>query len=163
MPGVFEGINFNAGDRAISNVRYSWMELSYEFPIWYDRFPPHNSFLNAVGAIKGISGNFTMGDAFGHTGTHAKFAMPLPEVGFHGRVRIQGETDFEFRAVGLRTGFVDSAASNLDLEAGINQKFFDRFTVTGKYRYSNFRNRDADDNRFQIRFLGPEVDANVHF
>lgn len=163
VPESFQGITFAAGARAMSTTKLQWSNVNYELPVVYDHFPPHNYFLNAVAGIRFLNGSFTMSDAFGNTGTHSYFSTPLPEVGIHGRYRVHGGTDVELKLTGFRVGFVDSTTWLYDIEAGVNQKLFDLLTLTGKYRFSTFYDVDGNNNVFQYRFYGPEVDASAHF
>lgn len=162
-PEVFQGVNFAAGTPVNTQLKLQWADLSYEIPITYDQFPPKESYLNALVTIKAIRGVFSMTNNSGQTGTHPPIAVPFPMGGFHGKYRVFQDTDFEFRAAGVRAGVLDILGWSYDLEAGVSQKLFGDFQVTGKYRYFTFYNRDSEDHRFGFRLYGPEVYAVYHF
>jgi len=164
VPESFQGISFPAGRAVTTNMKVQWADLSYELPIAYDQFPPQDSYLNALVDIKAIRGTFTMTDAVtGASGVHPPITVPFPLFGLHGRYRVHNGTDFDLRLAGIRAGFEDALGWSYDLEAGVTQQVYEGISITGKYRYFTFYNRDANDNRFGFRLYGPEVDANVHF
>lgn len=162
-PETFQGINFAQGASVSTRMKVQWGDISYELPIAYDVFPPRDSYLNAVVNIKAIRGTFTITDSAGRIGVHPPIIVPYPMFGLHGKARLYPETEVEFRALGIRAGFVDAIGWSYDFEAGITQKIYEGFSITGKYRYFTFYNRDATDNRFGFRLYGPEVNASYHF
>lgn len=163
VPENYQGINFLAGSQATTNFKAQWADISYELPIMYDTFPPRESYLNAVIDVVAIRGLFTMTDALGNSGTHKPITVPYPLLGLHHRMRLYRDTDLDVKALGMRFGFQDAIGWSYEFEASLTQRIYEGLSITGKYRYFTFYNRDSSDNRIGFRLYGPEVDANYHF
>lgn len=163
VPENYQGINFTPGSVATTNFKAQWADVSYELPIMYDVFPPRDFYMNAVINIKAIRGTFNLVDAFGNSATHKPITVPFPMFGLHARAKIYQDTDIDVKALGIRAGFEDAIGWSYDFEGGITQRIYEGLSVTGKYRYFTFYNRDSNDNRLGFRLYGPEVDANYHF
>jgi len=158
----FQGSSFPAGIATTANAKVQWADIVYELPIQYDQFPPHDRFLNIFLDLQPVRAQFNLTNASGASGSQT-ITLPLPLPGVHGKYRIGPDTSLEFRAAGIYVGFVDSLAWDYNLEAGINEKILNDFTLSAKYRYFTFHNRDASANVFDFSLYGPEVDLNFQF
>lgn len=163
VPENYQGASFASGSQITTTMKVQWADLAYELPIAYDEFPPEKSFLNAYLDVRAIRGTFSITDNLGHSGSHQPITVPFPLFGIHGKYQVIRDGSFEFRAAGIRAGFEDAVGWSYDLEAGFNQRLFDKVEIGAKYRYFTFYNRDSNDNRFAFRLYGPEVDVNAHF
>lgn len=157
-PETFQGITIPAGGTANTTIKLQWADVSYELPIAYDVFPPKDSYLNALIDVRAIRGTFIL-----NGGTHRPITVPFPMFGIHGKAKILNDTDVEYKIAGITAGFEDAIGTAYDAEAGVVQTLYQGISVTGKYRYSHFYNRDANNNSFWFRYYGPEVDLNFQF
>lgn len=160
---TFENNLYPKGSPETTNMNMQWADLTYEYPVWSDKFPPESDYLNLIGDVKVLTGTFTMTDDLdGVTLSRAPIPAVYPEFGVHGKFSITRDTAVEFKAAGILAGLEDSVGYSYDLEAGVTHYFFPGFQMDLKYRNFTFYNRDSNYNIFGFRLSGPEIDASIH-
>jgi hypothetical protein len=162
-PETFQGLFFPQGKPESSNMDLFWGDLSYEYPIYYDTYPPVQQYLNVVLDMKYLQGNFTMTNDLGETTAHPPIYVVFPQLGLHGKFRIARRTTAEFKTVGIMAGFEDAVGYSYDLEGGFTYRFSNQVGLRAEYRNFDFYNRDAFGNTFAFRLYGPQLTLGVDF
>ncbi len=162
-PETFQGLSFPEGEPETSNMDIKWADLTYEYPIYYDTYPPVNRYLNVVLDMKYLQGAFNMTNSLGETSAHPPIYVVFPLIGLHGKFKIAKRTTAEFKTEGIMAGFEDAVGYSYDLQAGLTYRFAKQVGLSAKYRNFDFYNRDASDNIFSFRLYGPEINLVVDF
>lgn len=161
----YSTVGFPAGTNITSTLQMQWSDISYELPIYYDTYPPHNQFLNAVISVKVMRGTFQMVRYDGAVAAHEPITEPAPMFGLHGEFRLGPSTSAHFRITGIYGSLQGASGSSEDIQAGFTQKLFGDISAAADYRYWNFYQviNHGTLNLFAFRLFGPQLTVQGKF